>query len=153
MYNLKGDLSELEAFVKEMIEIDPEKAYNYYVLGYVSQQNKDYDAAIAQYEKAIEKDETLSDAYFNLGLCIMFQASDYMDSKSNLDYRTKAYKDAIKEQKNYYKKALPYFIKYREIEPTSTEKWSIPLQTIYYQLDMSKELNEVESRMKEKGLL
>ena len=152
-YNLKGDLSELEAFVKEMIEIDPEKAYNYYVLGYVSQQNKDYDAAIAQYEKAIEKDETLSDAYFNLGLCIMFQASDYMDSKSNLDYRTKAYKDAIKEQKNYYKKALPYFIKYREIEPTSTEKWSIPLQTIYYQLDMSKELNEVESRMKEKGLL
>jgi tetratricopeptide (TPR) repeat protein len=55
-YNLKGDLSELESFVKEMIEIDPEKAYNYYVLGYVSQQNKDYDGAIAQYEKAIEKD-------------------------------------------------------------------------------------------------
>jgi Tfp pilus assembly protein PilF len=152
-YNLKGDLSELESFVKEMIEIDPEKAYNYYVLGYVSQQNKDYDGAIAQYEKAIEKDEKLSDAYFNLGLCLMFQASDFMDSKSNLDYRSKAYKDAIKEQKEYYKKALPYFIKYREIEPTLTEKWGIPLQTIYYQLDQSKELNEVEARMKEKGLL
>lgn len=152
-YNLKGDLSELEAFVKEMIEIDPEKAYNYYVLGYVSQQNKNYDAAIAQYEKAIEKDEKLSDAYFNLGLCIMFQASDFMDSKSNLDYRSKAYKDAIKEQKNYYKKALPYFTKYRELEASSTDKWAIPLQTIYYQLDMSKELNEVEARMKEKGLL
>lgn len=152
-YNLKGDLSELESFVKEMIEIDPEKAYNYYVLGYVAQQNKDYDGAIAQYEKAIEKDEKLSDAYFNLGLCLMFQASDFMDSKSNLDYRSKAYKDAIKEQKEYYKKALPYFIKYREIEPTLTEKWGIPLQTIYYQLDQSKELNEVEARMKEKGLL
>lgn len=152
-YNLKGDLSELEAFVKEMIEIDPEKAYNYYVLGYVSQQNKNYDAAIAQYEKAIEKDEKLSDAYFNLGLCIMFQASDFMDSKSNLDYRSKAYKDAIKEQKEYYKKALPYFLKYRELEASATEKWAIPLQTIYYQLDMSKELNEVEARMKEKGLL
>ena len=152
-YNLKGDLSELEAFVKEMIEIDPEKAYNYYVLGYVSQQNKNYDAAIAQYEMAIEKDEKLSDAYFNLGLCIMFQASDFMDSKSNLDYRSKAYKDAIKEQKEYYRKALPYFKKYREIEPTLTEKWAIPLQTIYYQLDQSKELNEVEARMKEKGLL
>ena len=152
-YNLKGDLSELESFVKEMIEIDPEKAYNYYVLGYVAQQNKDYDGAIAQYEKAIEKDEKLSDAYFNLGLCLMFQASDFMDSKSNLDYRSKAYKDAIKEQKEYYKKALPYFIKYREIEPSLTEKWGIPLQTIYYQLDQSKELNEVEARMKEKGLL
>ena len=152
-YNLKGDMGELENFVKEMVEIDPEKAYNYYVLGYVAQQSKNYDAAIEQYEKAIEKDEKLSDAYFNLGLCIMFQASEYMDSKSNLDYRSKAYKDAIKEQKNYYKKALPYFIKYRELEATATDKWAIPLQTIYYQLDMSKELNEVEARMKEKGML
>ena len=152
-YNLKNDMTELENFVKEMVEIDPEKAYNYYVLGYVAQQNKDYDNAIKQYETAIEKDANLSDAYFNLGLCIMFQASDYMDSKSNLDYRSKAYKDAVKEQKNYYKKALPYFLKYRELEPSTTDKWAIPLQTIYYQLDMSKELNEIESRMKEKGML
>lgn len=152
-YNLKNDMSELEQFVKEMIEIDPEKAYNYYVLGYVAQQSKDYDAAIAQYEKAIEKDASLSDAYFNLGLCIMFQAQDYMDSKSNLDYRSKAYKNAVQEQKEYYKKALPYFTKYRELEPSATDKWAIPLQTIYYQIDMSKELNEVEARMKEKGML
>ena len=152
-YNLKNDMTELENFVKEMVEIDPEKAYNYYVLGYVAQQNKDYDNAIKQYETAIEKDANLSDAYFNLGLCIMFQASDFMDSKSNLDYRSKAYKDAVKEQKNYYKKALPYFLKYRELEPSTTDKWAIPLQTIYYQLDMSKELNEIETRRKEKGML
>ena len=152
-YNLKNDMTELENFVKEMVEIDPEKAYNYYVLGYVAQQNKNYDEAIKQYETAIEKDSELSDAYFNLGLCIMFQAQDYMDSKSNLDYRSKAYKDAVKEQKEYYKKALPYFLKYRELEPSSTDKWAIPLQTIYYQIDMSKELNEVEARMKEKGML
>jgi len=152
-YNLKGDMSELENFVKEMVEIDPEKAYNYYVLGYVAQQSKNYDEAIKQYETAIEKDENLSDAYFNLGLCIMFQASDFMDSKSNLDYRSKAYKDAVKEQKNFYQKALPYFLKYRELEASATDKWAIPLQTIYYQLDMSKELNEIEARMKEKGML
>ena len=152
-YNLKNDMSELENFVKEMVEIDPEKAYNYYVLGYVAQQNKDYDNAIAQYQTAIDKDNSLSDAYFNLGLCIMFQAQDYMDSKSNLDYRSKAYKDAVKEQKELYKKALPYFTKYRELEPSATDKWAIPLQTIYYQVDMSKELNEIEARMKEKGML
>lgn len=152
-YNLKNDMNELERFVKEMVEIDPEKAYNYYVLGYIAQQNKDYDNAIAQYETAIEKDAKLSDAYFNLGLCIMLQASDFMDSKSNLDYRSSAYKKAVQEQKDYYKRALPYFTKYRELEPSATEKWGIPLQTIYYQVDMSKELNEVEARMKEKGML
>lgn len=152
-YNLKNDMGELERFVTEMAELDPEKAYNYYVLGYVAQQSKDYDKAIDQYQTAIDKDANLSDAYFNLGLCLMFQASDFMDSKSNLDYRSKAYKDAVKEQKEYYRKALPYFTKYRELEPSATDKWAIPLQTIYYQIDMSKELNEVEARMKEKGML
>lgn len=152
-YNLKNDMSELESFVKDMIEINPEKAYNYYVLGYIAQQSKEYEKAIEQYETAIEKDASLSDAYFNLGLCIMLEASDFMDSKSNLDYRSSAYKKAIQEQKEYYRKALPYFTKYREMEPSSTEKWAIPLQTIYYQIDMSKELNEVEARMKEKGML
>lgn len=152
-YNLKNDMAELEKFVEEMVQINPEKAYNYYVLGYIAQQNKDYDKAVGQYETAIEKDATLADAYFNLGLCIMLQATDFMDSKSNLDYRSSAYKKAVQEQKEYYKRALPYFTKYRELEPSATDKWAIPLQTIYYQTNMSKELNEVEARMKEKGML
>ena len=152
-YNLKNDMNALESFIQEMIEIDPEKAYNYYVLGFIAHQNKEYDKAIIQYEKAIEKDNALSDAYFNLGLCIMLQANDYMESKANLDYRSAAYKKAIQEQKEYYKKALPYFLKYRELEPNGVDRWGIPLQTIYYNLNMNKELNEVEDRMKEKGML
>jgi hypothetical protein len=83
----------------------------------------------------------------------MLQAQDFMDSKSDLDYRSAAYKKAVQEQKDMYKKALPYFTKYREMEPSSTERWAIPLQTIYYQTNMSKELNEVEARMKEKGMI
>lgn len=152
-YNLKNDMSEMEAFVKEMIEVDPDKAYNYYVLGYIAQQAKDYDKAIEQYKIAIEKNDELADAYNNLGLCIMSQASDYMDTKANLDYRSTAYKNALKEQENYFKAALPYFVRLRELEPDSVSKWGVPLQTLYYMLKMSKELNEVEARMKEKGML
>lgn len=152
-YNLKNDMSELESFVQEMVKIDPEKAYNYYVLGYVAQQNKDYDRAIEQYQIAIEKNSTLADAYNNLGLCIMSQAVEFMDSKGNLDYRTAAYKKALQEQKEYFKKALPYFEKLRELEPDAVGKWGVPLQTIYYMLEMSKELKEVEARMTEKGLI
>jgi len=152
-YNLKNDMAELESFIEDMIKINPEKAYNYYVLGFIAYQNKDYDKAIAQYTIAIEKDSELRDAYFNLGLSIMMQANEFMESKSNLDYRSAAYKKAVQEQKDYYKKALPYFVKFREMEPSSVSKWGIPLQTIYYQLNMPKELKEVESRMTESGLL
>ena len=83
----------------------------------------------------------------------MSQAVEFMESKSNLDYRSAAYKKAVQEQKDYYKKALPYFVKFREMEPSSVSKWGIPLQNIYYQLNMPKELKEVESRMTESGLL
>lgn len=152
-YNLKNDMNAMEQFVQEMIQVDPEKAYNYYVLGYIAQQGKDYDKAIEQYKIAIEKNGELADAYNNLGLCIMSQAVEFMDSKSNLDYRSSAYKKAMKEQEEYFKNALPYFKKLRELEPTAVAKWGVPLQQIYYILKMTPELNEVEARMKEKGYL
>ena len=60
---------------------------------------------------------------------------------------------ALQEQEAYFKSALPYFVKLRELEPESVSKWGVPLQTLYYMLKMSKELNEVEARMKEKGML
>ena len=136
-----------------MIKIDPEKSYNYYVLGYVAQQSENWDKAIEQYKIAIEKDPNLADAYNNLGLCIIQKADAEMESKSNLDYRSAAYKKAIQAHKDQLEVALPYFIKLRELEPGSVGKWGIPLQNIYYQLDKRKELDEVEARMKSAGLI
>lgn len=152
-YNLKNDMGELEKFVQSMIEIDPEKAYNYYVLGYIAQQSKDYAKAIEQYQVAIDKDETLADAYNNLGLCIMSQATEFMDSKSKLNYRSAEYKKALAEEKEYYKKALPYYEKLKTLEPDAVAKWGLGLYTIYYKLDMEKEMNQVEKQLKSKGLI
>lgn len=152
-YNNKNDMPALENFVKEMIEIDPNKAYNYYVLGFIAQSNKNYDEAVKQYKIAVEKNPDFADAYFNLGLCIVNQALDFMDSKSNLDYRSSAFKKAQEEEKNYYREALPYFEKLRELEPDSPRKWGIGLQQCYSKLNMAKQLDEIEARMKEAGLL
>ena len=152
-YNNKNDMPALENFVKEMIEIDPDKAYNYYVLGYIAQTNKNYDEAVKQYKIAVEKNPDFADAYQNLGLCIMNQALDFMDSKSNLDYRSSAFKKAQEEEKNYYREALPYYEKLRELAPDSVKKWGIGLQQCYSKLNMAKQLDEIEARMKEAGLL
>ena len=137
-------MEEMEAFVKEMVAVDPEKAYNYYVLGFVAQQNKDYDKAIEQYKIAVEKDNTLSDAYNNLGLCIMFKAQAFMESKDKLDYRSSEYKKAKAEEKEIYKEALPYAEKLRELEPDNVNKWGALLYQIYYKLEMTKEMKEIE---------
>ncbi len=157
-YNLKGDMAALEAFIEDMVKLDPDKANNYYVLGVIAYNNKDYAKAIDQYQKAIDRDPSLSDAYFNLGLSMIFQADAVYDSKTIdkngrfIDSRSAAFRNALQEQKDSYRKILPYFLKYRELEPSAARRWGAPLQQIYNQLNMSKELAEVEARMKEAGM-
>ena len=158
-YDRKNDMESLEKLAEEMIEINPEKAYNYYILGLIAQQSKNYDKAIKQYEIAIEKDPTLTEAYNNLGLTILTQADEYVASKEPTNpkslssyYRSADYKKVLAEQKEYYKRALPYFLKMRELEPGAVSKWGFLLDRVYYILDMSKEMNEVEARMKEAGI-
>lgn len=152
-YNSKDNMNDLEEFIKEMIKVDPSKAYNYYVLGYIAYQNKDYDKAIEQYKLAIEKDPSLADAYNNLGLCYMQQAAIYDQENSKVDYRTAKGKEVQAKIKEYYQQALPYYVKMRELAPTEVSKWGLSLQGIYYLLKMQPELNEIEKVLKENNLM
>lgn len=152
-YNDKDDMDALSAFVEEMIERDPEKAYNYYVVGVIALQAGDLEKAKKNYEIAIEKDPTMSDAYNNLGICITKEAQAFMESKQNLNYKSAEYKKALEQEKEYYKQAEPYFLKVKELEPNETKKWAIPLYSIYYITNNSKELSKIEAILKAEGLL
>jgi len=152
-YDKQDDSEELERFVTDMIKVDPEKALNYYVLGLLAQNRKNYDKAIEQYKIAIEKDEKMSEAYINLGVCILLQAEEYMESKVNVRPRSAEYKQVMQKEKEYYEEALPYYLKLREIEPNDVKKWGIFLQNIYYKLNMDKELQEIDKLLEESGVL
>ena len=43
-----------------------------------------------------------------------------------------------------YKKALPYLEKYREMMPDNQDHWALPLYTIYLNLNMGKEFDEID---------
>lgn len=152
IYDKKGQMEQMEKFVNDMIALDPDKAYNYYVKGYVAQQRKLYDEAIPAYKTAIEKDDSLAEAYINLGLCYIFAAQVYMDSKSDVKFNTPAYKEMIETEKNYYKQSLPVFEKVRELLPNDVDKWGLSLYSIYYKLGMQKEMDTIETIMKAEGM-
>ena len=144
-YNDRGNLDELKDFALEIVKQDPEKAYNYYVLGYVNQKSGDYEKAQEYYKTAIEKDPELVDAYNNLGLCYLEQAKEFWAANENVNIRSNEYKKLLEEEKVFYSNALPVFEKLRELEPDQKDKWALPLYNIYYKLNMSKELNAIES--------
>ena len=152
-YDESGKMDEMEAFVDNMLKIDPDKAYNHYVKGYLRQNQKNYAEAIESYKVAVEKNPELTEAYINMGLCYLFEANNYMDSQANVKYNTPAYKKVMETEKTYYQNALPIFEKVRELAPDDVKKWGLQLYTIYYKLNMAKELNQIETILKAEGLL
>lgn len=94
-------------------------------------------------KKVIEVNQKLGDPYYNAGICY-FNLAVEQDKNSHNSRKTKEQVEAN------YKKALPYLVKYREMEPKEQGKWAFPIYTIYLNLNMGKEFEEIDKVMKQK---
>ena len=94
-------------------------------------------------KKVIEVNQKLGDSYYNAGICY-FNLAVEQDKNSHNSRKVKEQVEAN------YKKALPYLVKYREMEPKEQGKWAFPLYTIYLNLNMGKEFDEIDKVMKQK---
>lgn len=94
-------------------------------------------------KKVIEVNQKLGDPYYNAGICY-FNLTVEQDKNSHNSRKVKEQVEAN------YKKALPYLVKYREMEPKEQGKWAFPLYTIYLNLNMGKEFDEIDKVMKQK---
>ena len=94
-------------------------------------------------KKVIEVNQKLGDPYYNAGICYFNLAVE----QDNNSHNSRKVKEQVEEN---YKKALPYLVKYREMEPKEQGKWAFPLYTIYLNLNMGKEFDEIDKVMKQK---
>lgn len=94
-------------------------------------------------KKVIEVNQKLGDPYYNAGICY-FNLAVEQDKNSHNSRKVKEQVEAN------YKKALPYLVKYREMEPKEQGIWAFPLYTIYLNLNMGKEFDEIDKVMKQK---
>lgn len=93
--------------------------------------------------KIIKENASFSDAYYNIGLAYFNQAIEL--NKDRQKYR--ANKEKII---TLYQRSKPYMEKFRELAPTAKSKWLAPLYTIYLNLNMGKEFDEIDKLRKEK---
>lgn len=102
---------------------------------------KRYKECIDLCDSVIAKDSTILGAYLNAGLSYFNQAVE----------ADKALKQTAKQKKEIiqlYKKALPYLEKYRKMVPAEKGLWGLPLYTIYLNLNMGKEFDEIDKLLK-----
>ena len=146
-YNNNGNTDELVAFADEMLAKNPLPIFHF-VKGFVFQNNKQFDAAIEEYKKCIEKDPNYTGAYRNLGICYCTIAQEKSDAMTNLNIKSKEYKDQKEVVNSYYKLALPIYEQLRKMDdgsdPDVKNAWTNGLYTCYYMLNMGKEFEEIE---------
>lgn len=100
-----------------------------------------YDECLVLSDALIAADSTKADPYLNAALAYYNQAVA-LDNKK-LTNRTQR-----RQMQQLYRKALPYMERYRKLAPDAQLKWAMPLYTIYLNLNMGKEFEEIDGLMK-----
>ena len=114
----KKDYDGALANLDEAIAKSPEKAIYRFVKGNILQTEvKDLDAALTEYQAAIEIDSTLSDATYMCGLVFIDRANKVSEQMNGLGLsETRKYDALKKKQKEIFVTSLGYFEKALELK-------------------------------------
>lgn len=96
-----------------------------------------YEECIALCDELLMAEDTLADAYHNAGKAY-YQLALNKRNEVGID-RTRR-----QEYLELFRRALPYLERYRMLAPNATAKWALPLYTIYLNLNMGEEFEEME---------
>lgn len=136
-YMSQNNIDGAIAYIDEEIGKNPGNYYNYYMKGFMLNQQKKYDAADEVYAKACSMNDDMVQLYSYAGLNLC-QAAIELGEAENADQN---------KINDYYKRALPYYTKARQLAPDDKSMWANGLYTIYYRLNMETEFKEIEALM------
>jgi tetratricopeptide (TPR) repeat protein len=143
----KEAITKLESAIAA--ETDPKKKSNLYaVLGTLQDQNKNTEAALANYKKAVEADPTNFDAQYNLGVYQFNKAAELFNKTTKMDYATYQ-KQGVKienQAKGMFQQAIPYFESALKIDPTDRASMQ-SLSQIYVKLGRNTDAERMNKMM------
>jgi tetratricopeptide (TPR) repeat protein len=138
---------EVNKLLDETIAANPNNKMAWALKGQVQMNNREWDAAVESYKKAIEIDPEFVQCVFNAGVCLSTNAIDLKDQLADKQTGklTTANADKVKailaDAKTFMERA-------RELDPDqATVKWLYPLYQIYYNLGEKDKAAELEGQL------
>lgn len=145
----KKDETSALAFADELLAKDPNSKIGNYSKGVVLFGQNKYADAVTYFVKTTEIDPTFSDAFYNAGVCYCNEGYALNEKISNNKKLTAAQNnEEIKKVKAYYEKALPFFLKVKELEPDNVSRWASRLSTVYYIMGDKAKQKEMDALLK-----
>lgn len=144
-YDKAGDSSQLDKLADDLIAANSSNPFFVYLKGYIAQQKNDMDTAMEWYKKTLELDPTYVNALHVIAIYYSVQAQDYAEKQASVNFNREQIKKDKEIINGYYKEALPYFEKLRELAPDKKELWLSGLSNCYYNLNMQDKLKEIEN--------
>lgn len=139
-YSQTGQWDEALALTDKALNVDSTNQVFWQTKGSILLNLGDFQKCFDISQRLISENDSLPEAWLNAGL-----------SKFNMGVKFDKTSLASSKQRaatlKYYKEALPYLEKYRAMRPDRKDKWALPLYTIYLNLNMGKEFDEIDKLM------
>lgn len=134
-------------YLNEAIQKDPNNAQFYFARGCLNEKNS-FEAAEADYKKAIELDNKNFNAYNNLAI-IYYNKSLEVKTNASAERDMAKYNAMMEEFKTIMAKAAPYFEKAAEVAPDNNQKRDVltNLQKTYYNIGEYTKSGEVKAKI------
>lgn len=136
-YVERNELDSALVVVDRALSLAPENITYLYTKSTLLLNQGKNEESFAISEKLLSRNDSLPEIYFNAGIAC-FNRAVLLDKKTQLSRKKNVEIDKL------YRKALPYLEKYRELQPSEVDKWSLPLYTIYLNLNMGDEFDNID---------
>ena len=145
-YVAKERLDSAMAVVDQALALDSTNELYLFTKSTILLNQDKFLESVAISDTLIARGTSQAEVYYNAGLA-------YFSMAIRLDKNTQVSRKKHQEILEYYQKALPYLQKYRELQPDEHSKWALPLYTIYLNLNMGTEFDEIDKFIRTKKIV
>jgi tetratricopeptide (TPR) repeat protein len=132
-------------YLAQAIEREPNVAQYHLIKGNLNSNQGNNEAALADYDRALELDPTMADAVAGKGRVYYNQAVKMNEDAAYIQDQ-KAYKAALADMNAMFKKSLPFFEQAHEMDPENRD-FMITLKTLYYRFHMDDKYEAIQEKL------